>query len=458
VSDSAIAVARRRACRRVVFAPGHLGELTWIVPFDVVDKVLVACGGMQQRVRGLPSRVVVYLLFAGAFFESMGWSQVWARLTASGPCRLAPARSSITEAMRRVGTAPLRGLFDLLKGPAATTARQAARFAGRLVVAIDGTTIAVRDTEANLAVYPKRKGGPNGPPGYPLIRLVAVVACGTRSIIDAMFGRESDGEQVYAEMVAAMVGPGMLLLADRNFPSIKFVAQLAARGADFLMRAKMGRNALRLPIMRRLGDGSYLSRVGNVPVRVIEAHIVATALDGTTTGGTYRLITSLLDPTEAPALTLARLYHQRWEIETAYLELKSTILGGRVLRAGHPDGVVQETWALLGAYQVLRTAMADAVLAQPDVDPDRASFTIALNTARDQIIRAQGIIAGTRIDLLGRIGTAVLADLLPDRRPRIRARIRKRPLSPYSPKKKDQDRHTRPAVITTIILTKPPEP
>ncbi len=81
--------------------------------------------------------------------------------------------------MRRVGEAPLRELFTLLSGPAATRAGAATRFAGRLVVAIDGTQIAVADTDANRAVFPKPRGGPNGQAGYPMIRLVALVATGT---------------------------------------------------------------------------------------------------------------------------------------------------------------------------------------------------------------------------------------------------------------------------------------
>jgi hypothetical protein len=164
-----------------VFAVGHLGELTQIVPFDLVDEALAVSGGLQYRVRRLPSRVVVYLLLAGALFTSMGWAQVWARLAASlpGPPP-APAGSSITEAMRRVGPTPLKALFDLVKGPAAVAVTQVARFAGRLVVAIDGTQIPLPDTPANVAVFPKANAGPNGPAGYPMLRLVALVASDQR--------------------------------------------------------------------------------------------------------------------------------------------------------------------------------------------------------------------------------------------------------------------------------------
>ena len=62
-------ITRRIVVAGGVFAPGHLGELTRIVPFEMVDAVLADCGCMQRRVRKLPARVVVYLLLAAALFE-----------------------------------------------------------------------------------------------------------------------------------------------------------------------------------------------------------------------------------------------------------------------------------------------------------------------------------------------------------------------------------------------------
>lgn len=129
-----------------------------------------------------------------------------------------------------------------------------------------------------------------------------------------------------------------------------------------------------------------------------------------------------------------------------------------MLRARHPGAVDQQVWALLGAYQVLRTAMADALLDRPDIDPDRASFTTALNTARDQIIHATGIIADITVDLIGRIGTAIRNDLLPARRVRTRARVIKGAISKYRAKGPNTDHRTHPATLTTKILTPDAEP
>ena len=103
------------------FAPGHIGELTRIVPFEMVDAVLAETGAQQQRVRDLPSRVVVYLLLAAALFADLGYGQVWARMIAGlgGLSVAVPTAGALAHARRRIGVAPLRALFDLLRGPAA---------------------------------------------------------------------------------------------------------------------------------------------------------------------------------------------------------------------------------------------------------------------------------------------------------------------------------------------------
>src|SRR5699024_9347753 len=157
---------------------------------------------------------------------------------------------------------------------------------------------------------------------------------------------------------------------------------LASTGADFLIRAKTHRTALKLPVLGRVRDGTVLSCVGGVPVRVIEGTLTTApaGADGPApTTSTYRVVTSLRAPDQAPAAALVRLYHERWEIETSYCELKSPVLDGRVLRGRYPAALIQQVWALLVTYQVLRTAMSDALLHRPDLDPDRASFTVALD-------------------------------------------------------------------------------
>jgi hypothetical protein len=139
------------------------------------------------------------------------------------------------------------------------------------------------------------------------------------------------------------------------------------------------------------------------------------------------------------------------EIETAYLELKSSVLGGRVLRARTPAGIAQEVYALLTCYQILRIAITDAIEAAGGIDPDRGSFTIALNAARDQVTLAASVIAGTSVDLAGQTGRLVLASLMPVPRLRISPRVVKRAISKYNARGKT-DRTTRKATIDIAII------
>jgi hypothetical protein len=393
----------------------------------MIDAVLGETGKVQSRVRDLPSRVVVYLLLAAGLFAELGYGQVWAKMTAGldGLKVATPTAGALVQARRRIGVAPMRALFDLLRGPTAGLATKGVYWRGLLVTAVDGTTMCCPDTAANLGKFCKG-GGHHGGTGYPMIRMLALVACGTRTIIDATFGTTGVGEPTYARDLLRAVGRGMIVLADRNFAAQGLIAAVVDTGAQLLIRVKTGRN---LPVCRRLRDGSYVSRIGAVEVRVICCEITIATTAGQQTG-IYRLVTTILDP-DCTAAEIVTLYHQRWEIETAFLELKQTILGGRVLRARTPTGVDQEIYALLVTYQVLRIAITDATIARPDVDPDRASFTIALNTARDQLVKAAGVIADTVIDLVGTIGRHVLDNLMPDRRLRTTPRVVKRAISNY---------------------------
>jgi Insertion element 4 transposase N-terminal/Transposase DDE domain len=428
------------------FAPGHLGELTRIVSPDLVDAALETTRATQQRLRVLPSRVVVYLLLAGALFAEIGYRQVWARLVAGlHPSSVAtPGSSALSQALRRVGVAPLRELFTLVAGPAVG----AARWHGLLVCAIDGTSMFVPNSAANASAFGRQTGRPDAESGYPMLRLLTIVACGTRTVIDAVFGSYRIGETSYAPTLLRCLKPGMLLLADRNFAVTALIEQIAHAHADLLIRCKDGRN---LPPITHLPDHTWLARMGSVTVRVIDATISTRLHGGATRVGHYRLVTTLTDEKRYPAHELVTLYHQRWEIETSYLELKPTILGGRVLRAGTPTGITQEVYALLITYQALRTALADATLTRDDISPDRLSFTVALHTARDQLIHAAATIADTTIDLIGRIGAAALNQPLPARRPRSSPRVVKRAISKHRAKG-TIDRTTYTTAITIEIL------
>jgi hypothetical protein len=417
-----------------VFAPGHLGELTQVLDFALVDAVAEETGTVQRRVRLLPTRVVIFFVLALALFEKSAYRQVWGKLVTGlhGMTVAWPSTSALSRARRRVGVKPLRALFEAVSGPVAAPGMVGVFWRGLRTVAIDATSLRMPDSPAIATRHRKRRGD-RMEWGYPLLRLTVLIECGTRALIGAVFGPETDGETVYAVPLLDKLTAGMLLLADAGYDSWRLLAQVSATGAHYVCRSGAARTPL---ILRVLPDGSYLSVLGHgkVHVRIVEAWITVTYADGTVHAQQWRLITSLLEAGRYPAADLIRLYHERWQIETTYLSIKHTILDGRVLRSQHPADIDQEVYALLTVYQAIVRIVCDAVASKPGLDPDRASFTIALETARDQVIAAAAILPPPgRTVLVGVIGHALLNNLLPARRrQRVKARSRKNPTSKYA--------------------------
>jgi len=378
----------------------------------------------------------------------LGYAKVWAKLTAAVPGRISPSGKVFRDLRRRLGVAPLRALFEVLAGPVGQPTTPGVRFGRYRTVAFDGcVSFKVPDTDRNQSWLGKLKAC-LGVTGYPVVRLMTVVETGTRALLGAVFGPPSTGEIDYARALLPLLGSDMLVLIDRGFDAETFLADLAGTGAQFLARL---RNTRRPPVLAGLdNDGSHLSRIGELVVRIITAEITVTCADGTRYAASYRLATTLCDPRRHPTHRLVAVYHERWEHKIAYLALRHTLAAGRVLRSTDPAGLEQEMWALLAVYQALRRAMVTAVESRPGIDPDRASFTTALETTKDLLISATNI-AGDPADLVGHIGRAVLTDLLPPRRPRTSVRKVKSPLSRYN--KKDPHRPELSTQITSITAT-----
>ncbi len=442
-----------------VFAPGHIGELTQVIPPELVDAVLDETGAREQRLRSLPSRVGVYFVLALGLFEYLGAALVWNKLVAGLRATRVPQPSekALRDLRRRVGVAPLKGLFDVLAGPLAQPSTPGVRYRRWRTVAFDGCgSLSVPDHERNRS-WLGRTQRRHGPAGYPRLMLMTLCETGTRGLIGAVFGPATKGETDYAHDLVGHLTSDMLLLADRAFDSNELLKDIAAQGAEFLIRATSTR---RPPVLALLPDGSYLTRIGGLPLRVIEAEIHSRTADGGDFGGTYRLLTTLTDHRTDPADHLVRLYHERWEIEITYLALRHTLLKGRVLRSKDPMDLTQEMWGLLTLYQALRSVMVTAVETMPGGDPDRAGFTVALEAARDTVVSLVGTTAGSgpssRFDLVGRIGTRVLHTLLPGRRMRLSARIVKCGTSRYNIWNRDGRPRDDTPITSIEITVRPP--
>jgi hypothetical protein len=430
------------------FAPGHLGELTRIIPFELADAVLEEARARERRVRLLPSRTGLYFVLALCLFPQAGYLGVWSILTAAldGLGLAVPSQRALRSLRRRVGAAPLRLLFEVLAGPLGRPRTPGVMAGGYRTVSFDGCrTVKVPDTPANRGWLGKMNAS-LGVTGYPVIQLMTLAETGTRALIGAAFGSPSTGELDWARRLLRLLDDTMLVLMDRGFDAGDFLAEVAATRAQFLVRLNATR---RPPVLSRLPDGSFTSLIGGVKVRIIAASVTVTCHDGTRYGGEYRLATTLLDHRAHPAGALMSLYHERWEHEVAYLALRHTLLQGRILRSGDPAGLEQEMWALLALYQALRIAITDAVQSVPDADPDRASYQIAVETAQNLVATARNI-TGPDDDLTGDIGRAVLAAPHPARRPRVCARKVKSPLSRWN---KHPDGKPRTSLKITSLTT-----
>ncbi|MEV8561346.1 IS4 family transposase [Streptomyces sp. NPDC051917] len=429
-----ITLTRAISVAEGVFAPGHLGELTQYIPFELVDDVLDQTRTFQQRLRKLPSRVGVYFVLALALFPSLGYARVWDKLTAglSGLRPWCPSEKALRDLRRRLGSAPLKLLFETVAGPVAQSRTPGVRYRRWRTVAFDGCgSIKVPD-QPRVRDWLGKLRRHWGWGGYPMVRLMALCETGTRALLGAVFGPTTTGEIGYAERLLHLLSRDMLLLADRGFDSDDFLAKAADTGAQLLVRLQSRRAPAVLDV---LPDGTYLTIIGGVKLRINEAQVTITTRDGRRIGDRYRLATTLLDHRADPAAALVALYPERWEVESAFYALRHTLLNGLVLRSCDRFGLEQELWGQLIVYQVLRRAMTDAVESVPGTDPDRAGFTIALEAARDQIINAGGVLpddtyaAGSSV-----IGRAVLGALLPKRRARVSAHKVKCAMSRYPAK------------------------
>lgn len=458
IEYSTVSVSRLVTAAEGVYAPGHLGELTQHVPFELVDDVLESTRTVQRRLRDLPSRVGVYFVLAMTLFPSLGYARVWDKLTAGlvGLPVPRPSEKALRDLRRRLGPAPLQALFEVLAGPLARPGTPGTCYRGLRTVAFDGcSSLKVPDTDGNRS-WLGRIRYRMGFAGYPTIRLMTLVETGTRGLLGAALGSATDRDEVgIARALLPLLRPGMLLLLDRAFDATGFLTEVTRTGARLLVRAKSTRKP---PVLEQLPDGSYRSDLDGLPVRIIEADLVVTGADGSHVRDRYRLITTLLDHRRHPAVELVRLYHERWEIELAYLALRHTILDGHVLRSQDRAGLEQEIWALLTVYQLLRIAMVEAIESRPGLDPDRASFAIALHAARNQVTHAAGIVFDDRQqppDLIGVIGRAVLAGILPDRRARYSARKVKNATARYLGRDTLRPQHTTTVTAVAVSLTLP---
>jgi hypothetical protein len=374
------AVAQYAIGERIEKMKQHL-DPAWI------EEALALSGTVSLRTRRLPAEQVVWLVVGMGLMRDMPIEQVVDRLELALPDRedTVVAKSAISQARARIGEDPLAYLFTVTAARWATQSAEVDRWRGLSLYGFDGTTMRVADTPENRKAFGGQNAGAGrGESGYPQVRVVAMMALRSHILSAFRFADYHTGETTLARDIWNEVPEQSLVIIDRNFLVKKDLIYLETSGdRHWLSRAKVN---TKWAIRETLGDDDYL----------VEWDVNEPGLPSTWTLRAIRykkegfepvtLLTSLLDAQKYPAEELIALYHERWELEIGYDEVKTHLLDRREsIRSKTPTGVRQELWGIAIAYNLVRVEM-EKVAAEAEVPPTRISFVTSLAMIREELL------------------------------------------------------------------------
>jgi hypothetical protein len=290
-------------------ATGHLGELTRVVPFELVDCLVDDARARERRLRLLPSRTGVYFLLAMCLFPRAGYLAVWGKLTAAldGLGLDAPLAKALRPAAAGRGRAGQSAVRDPRRaaGPAPDPRDHGRRVPDRVVRRLQVGQGPGHAREPGLAREDERLARRRRLPGHP------VHGPGRDRDPHPPRGRvrgTATSELDWGRRLLHLLDETMLVLMDRGFDAGDFLAEVDGTGARFLVRLNASR---RPPVLPHLPDGSFTSVIGGVKVRIIAAEVHRHL---PRPGQLRRLVppgTTLLDDRAFPAARLMALYHER---------------------------------------------------------------------------------------------------------------------------------------------------
>lgn len=417
----------------------HL-EVKWI------EEALAETGAASVRTRRLPAEQMVWLVIGMAMMRNRSIVDVVDKMSIALPSdEGAVAPSAVVQARQRLGAKPIEWLFRKSAVQWTESSWKTHSWRQLRVFGVDGTRLAVADSEANNEVFHKHVGG-NGMSGYPLMRAVAVMCLGSRICRDAEMGSFATSEVDVARPLWGRIPDDSLTIVDKGFFNAPALVPLAANGANrhWLTRARANSS---WKVVDQLGPGDALVQIrieSSTRKRYPDLPRLWTmrAIEWRTskTGTMKYLVTSLLDAKQYPAEELRAMYVERWEQELAFDDLKTEQLEGIfVLRSRSPDGVRQELWGTLLAYNLIRLEM-QAIARQANVPPRRVSFVQSLRLIRDEWLwlgdtRSPGAIPKQ----LARLRRELTRLILPPRR--------KRPIQPRHVKPRPRRYDSKPTTL-----------
>lgn len=439
-------IARHRLATSTFTDAIALEALEQVMPLAMIQAVAADADVPTERRRKLPADVTLLLCVAMSLFTQEALRVVLhnlvhgLRLFWPDPEIALASKSAISQARYRLGARPVVGLFHRLCRPLATAQTPGAVRFGLRLMALDGTVEDVPDSPANARAF-GRHHSDRGVSAFPQVQGVYLSECGTHAVIDAGFWPCHTSERVGAFRLLRSVGAGMLLLLDRGFYSFEMIERTRARGAHVLVRVPA---SVTLRVRWRLPDGSYWAYISPVdPKRrnrgdhLLVRVVVYTLTDPARPGyrETHRLVTTLLNAQEAPALEVVCAYHDRWEVELTIDEIDThQRLVQQPLRSQRPVGVIQELYGLLVAHYAVRAIMADAA-AQAEVAPTSLSFVQSVELIRVALDDFQLVTPTDHPRLYQRLLRDIVVCRLPPRAGRTNPRVVKRKMSKFALKR-----------------------
>jgi hypothetical protein len=356
----------------------------------LIEQALEATGTATVRRRRLPAPQIVWLVIGMALLRNRPIHDVVDKLDLALGDDAAPvAPSSIAEARARLGEEPLMWLFARTAHRWAHASAGRDRWRGLSLYGVDGTSLTVADNAENVAYFGK-SNSKHGASAYPLLRLTALFALRSHLVVSAAFGAYARSEHYYASELWSALPDNSLTIVDRGFFAANILFPITANAMErhWLTRARKnmrGRVITALGPSDELWELSISNHTRKQNPRLPETWTVRVITYQKKGFQPQRLVTSLVDASRYPAPELIELYHERWELELAYDEMKTEMQGGptSTLRSKHPERVNQEMWGLLLAYNLVRLEM-ERVAEEAKVPPNRISFASVFNRVCDE--------------------------------------------------------------------------
>jgi hypothetical protein len=407
---------------------------------DWIEQALAATGTATVRRRRLPAEQVLWVVLGMGLFRDRPIEDVVSKLDLALPGATTVARSSVSQARERVGSEPMRWLFQRSASAWSAGSAQAHLWRGLQLYGMDGSTVRVPDTPENRDAFGGQRARNGSVSGYPMVRIAVLMVLRSHLLAAANFGRyEGTYELQYAAPLCDAIPESSLTIVDKGYFGAPLLLGIeAGRERYWLMRAKTNLSAR---VIERYGPGdelvemevSHQSRAKHPSLpRTWRARRIRYQIPG------FRpqwLLTSLRDPRRFPANEVAALYHERWELELGYDEIKTELLEREeAIRSKKPDGVRQELWGVLLAYNLVRLEM-ETIARDAKIEPTRISFVEALRLMRDEWAWLSVTSPGAIPKRLAAMRLSLKRYLLPPRRPRRFPRVVKIKMSSYDRKR-----------------------